>query len=259
MLLNAPENTLAAFGACAALRIGFEFDVDRSSDGVLVCVHDATVDRTTDGAGRVDSLPLTALKRLDAGGWFASCYTGERIPSIAEVLSVAASAGSQGGVLLCDLKIEGAEQELVKLCSQYNLMHTTVFIGKAISDPSVRSALAAAASSLGTTAQIACLATFPEDLATAIADENSNWVYARFMPTARDVDRCVMAGKRVVLAGTTPALSNQPHTTVWEQAVKSGVHAILTDYPFELPKTPMAAPANAGGEPGGWSVAKCGR
>ena len=62
LLLTAPENTFAAFGACASLRVGFEFDVDRSADGVLVCVHDATVDRTTDGTGSVGSLTLADLK-----------------------------------------------------------------------------------------------------------------------------------------------------------------------------------------------------
>ena len=45
--------TLAAFRACLALRIGFEFDVRRTKDGALVCLHDATVDRTTDGHGNV--------------------------------------------------------------------------------------------------------------------------------------------------------------------------------------------------------------
>src|SRR5437879_4713714 len=63
----APECTLAAFRACLALRIGFEFDVRRTKDGVLVCLHDATVDRTTDGRGSLADLPYDQLKKLDAG------------------------------------------------------------------------------------------------------------------------------------------------------------------------------------------------
>jgi len=49
LLHHAPENTLAYFRACLELRIGFEFDVERTKDGQLVCVHDDTVDRTTNG------------------------------------------------------------------------------------------------------------------------------------------------------------------------------------------------------------------
>ena len=47
LLLHAPENTLANFRACLELRLGFEFDVERTKDGHLVCIHDGTVDRTT--------------------------------------------------------------------------------------------------------------------------------------------------------------------------------------------------------------------
>jgi glycerophosphoryl diester phosphodiesterase len=47
-----------------------ETDVRLTRDGVVVCLHDETVDRTTDGSGRVDDLPLEALERLDAGARF---------------------------------------------------------------------------------------------------------------------------------------------------------------------------------------------
>lgn len=81
LLFNAPENTLASFAACLALQVGFEFDVDRTADGALVCVHDANVDRTTDGSGTVSDLTLAEIKRLDAGGqstlaamvWYSVC------------------------------------------------------------------------------------------------------------------------------------------------------------------------------------------
>jgi glycerophosphoryl diester phosphodiesterase len=85
---NAPENTLAAFRL--ALRQGadgFELDVTLSADGVPVVIHDDTVDRTTDGEGRVSRLTLAELKRLDAGypTKFDGQFAGERIPTLAEV------------------------------------------------------------------------------------------------------------------------------------------------------------------------------
>ena len=63
-----PENTLHAFEAAAALGADvIETDVRSTADGVLVVMHDATVERTTDGEGRVARLTLAELKRLDAG------------------------------------------------------------------------------------------------------------------------------------------------------------------------------------------------
>jgi glycerophosphoryl diester phosphodiesterase len=83
----APENTLAAFDL--ALHLGcrhLELDVDFTSDGHIVVMHDDTVDRTTNGTGPVVSHTLAELRVLDAGSWFGTQFTGERIPTFAEVL-----------------------------------------------------------------------------------------------------------------------------------------------------------------------------
>ena len=83
---HAPENTLAAFAL--AIRQGapaIELDVRLSADGQVMVIHDATVDRTTDGSGRVADLPLAALKQLDAGAKFNVQFKGERIPTLDEV------------------------------------------------------------------------------------------------------------------------------------------------------------------------------
>lgn len=86
----APENTLAAFRRALDLGAdGFELDVTLSADAVPVVIHDDTVDRTTDGEGRVDRLTLAQLKQLDAGYWakFGAEFAGERIPALAEVFA----------------------------------------------------------------------------------------------------------------------------------------------------------------------------
>ena len=89
-LARCPENTLASLRAAADLGVGaLEFDLYLSSDGHMVVIHDASVDRTTDGTGRVQEMTLAELKRLDAGGWFAPEFAGERIPTLDEVLAAA--------------------------------------------------------------------------------------------------------------------------------------------------------------------------
>ena len=83
----APENTLAAFDKAQELVAEHvEFDVHFSADGQVVVIHDDTVDRTTNGSGAVASFTLKQLKRLDAGSWFAGQFSGERIPTLGELL-----------------------------------------------------------------------------------------------------------------------------------------------------------------------------
>jgi glycerophosphoryl diester phosphodiesterase len=96
----APTNTMAAFAM--ADQIGgvdfLDIDVHMTRDGYLVGIHDSTVDRTTNGHGRVDSYTLAELQKLDAGYWFqdlqgAYSYRGKGvyIPSLEEVFRVYAS------------------------------------------------------------------------------------------------------------------------------------------------------------------------
>lgn len=83
----APENTLPAIRLALEQRAdAIEVDLRQTADGALVAMHDATVDRTTDGTGRVDSFTLAELRRLDAGSWFASRFAGTRVPTLAEIL-----------------------------------------------------------------------------------------------------------------------------------------------------------------------------
>ena len=84
-----PENTLAAFRE--AIRLGahmIEFDVDITSDGHPVLMHDATVDRTTDGVGLVTELTFDSIRQLDAGIWKDPRFAGEQIPTLDEALDM---------------------------------------------------------------------------------------------------------------------------------------------------------------------------
>ncbi|MEZ6128478.1 MAG: Xaa-Pro dipeptidyl-peptidase [Planctomycetaceae bacterium] len=84
-----PENTLAAFRE--AVKLGaqmIEFDVALTKDGHLVLMHDATVDRTTNGKGPVSQLTLEAVTKLDAGLWKGKAFKGERVPTLDETLAM---------------------------------------------------------------------------------------------------------------------------------------------------------------------------
>lgn len=85
----APENTLASLQAALEQPIvGIEFDVHLSADGIPVVIHDATVDRTTNGQGKVAEKTVAQLQALDAGSWFDSRFAQETIPTLEEVLDL---------------------------------------------------------------------------------------------------------------------------------------------------------------------------
>jgi glycerophosphoryl diester phosphodiesterase len=87
----APENTLSAFRAAAALGAdAVELDARLSSDGHVVVHHDRTLDRTTSGTGPLSEKPLRELEALDAGSHFGAEFAGEKIPRLDEVLEAIA-------------------------------------------------------------------------------------------------------------------------------------------------------------------------
>ncbi len=97
----APENTLAGLRRAAALGCRWvEFDVRLTADGELVLLHDARLERTTDGHGKVHALPLSAIRRCDAGNRFDPCFAGERVPSLAEAIAALAELGLGANVEL---------------------------------------------------------------------------------------------------------------------------------------------------------------
>jgi glycerophosphoryl diester phosphodiesterase len=114
---HAPENTLAAVQKGIDLGVDFvEIDVRRTADGALVALHDATINRTTDGRGRVDALSLGQLRGFDAGN-------GERIPTVEEVLKLAAG---RIGVML-ELKVADVARQTVQAVEKAQCGHRVVY------------------------------------------------------------------------------------------------------------------------------------
>lgn len=81
---------MAAFRKAVALGATFiETDLQLSRDARFVAIHDDTVNRTTNGQGKVHDQTLGVLRQLDAGAWFGSEFAGERIPTLEEILEFA--------------------------------------------------------------------------------------------------------------------------------------------------------------------------
>lgn len=117
-----PENTLSAFQRAATLGANMiEFDIQPSRDMVLVVMHDELVNRTTNGSGNVSQLTIRELKSLDAGSWFSSRYTGEKVPTLRETLN-----GIPGRMKLnIEMKrfpgMVSYEEELMKIFQEHDL------------------------------------------------------------------------------------------------------------------------------------------
>jgi len=119
-----PENTILAFKkAVDAGADIIEFDVRQSKDGKLIVMHDPTVDRTTDGSGRVDCMTLREIKELDAG-------MGEKVPTLEEVIE---ELGGKIGMNI-HMYVLGKQLDLaVKICLEAGIADEIFF---SLSDPS---------------------------------------------------------------------------------------------------------------------------
>lgn len=106
--ISAPENTVPAI--VSAVKKGahqIEIDVQLSKDGKLVIMHDDSVDRTTNGTGKVADLTFQELRKLDAGSWFAPRFKGTKIPTLREALEVIPHE------ILCNVHVKGGPETSV--------------------------------------------------------------------------------------------------------------------------------------------------
>ncbi len=90
----APENTLPAFRLAAER--GFssvETDIRFTADGVPVCLHDSSIDRTSDGSGELSGVTFAEVRQYDFGGWKSAEYAGTAIPSFEEFLILCKGLG----------------------------------------------------------------------------------------------------------------------------------------------------------------------
>ncbi|PJZ80171.1 glycerophosphodiester phosphodiesterase [Leptospira meyeri] len=120
----APENTLVSFLVGSESTSFFELDTMLCASGDLVVIHDFTVDRTTDGEGKVSEYKYRDLAELDAGSFFDEAFEGEQIPTLSQIIQTL----PETTVFDIEMKSEGNPEErkalalaLVKLIRKWKL------------------------------------------------------------------------------------------------------------------------------------------
>lgn len=124
-----PENTMLAFKKAVELGCdGVETDVQMTSDGELVLIHDEKVDRTTDGTGFVKDYSLKALSKLSAGSWFNKEYVSETIPRVEELLAFAKDTNITINfeVKTGIVAYPGIEEKLIELINRYSMKNNVI-------------------------------------------------------------------------------------------------------------------------------------
>ncbi|MGN1031671.1 MAG: glycerophosphodiester phosphodiesterase [Butyricicoccaceae bacterium] len=119
---DAPENTLAAFRLSAwnGFRI-VECDVQFTKDGVPVLMHDSTVDRTSNGSGKLSDMTLAQVRKLDFGSWKGSEWKGTRIPTFAEFISLCSQYHLTPYVEIKGSLSRAQAKQLFRICAIYGV------------------------------------------------------------------------------------------------------------------------------------------
>jgi glycerophosphoryl diester phosphodiesterase len=124
---HAPEHTFASWDRALELGVDYiEQDLQMTSDGELVVMHDATLDRTTSGSGDVIARSLAEIKELDAGSWFDPRFHGERVPSLREVFERYGTRANYYIETKTPEDAPGMEEKLLALISEFGLRDAAV-------------------------------------------------------------------------------------------------------------------------------------
>jgi glycerophosphoryl diester phosphodiesterase len=226
-----PENTLAAIRrAIEARATAAEVDVRTTRDGHLVLLHDATLDRTTNGAGLLREKTLAQVRELDAGSWFRPEYRGERVPSLPEALSL---CGDEIDVLL-DLKEqgEGYAQAVAEAVRAHGRPERIIVGVRSVEQARQFRELLPAARQLG-------LISAPGEIeAFAEAGVETIRLWPKWLEDARLVSRVRAAGAMLHLNGTSGAADEV------QRLLEHGPDSLSSDDPARLVKTLIDLPSS---------------
>ncbi|MBD2869185.1 glycerophosphodiester phosphodiesterase [Paenibacillus arenilitoris] len=124
-----PENTIAAFKKALELgATGIETDVQLTKDGRVVVIHDESLARTAGLNRLVKDTGYDELQTLDAGGWFAPEFRGERIPSLEQLLLLVSDTGTIVNIELKNgyVQYPGLEQKVIDLVREHQMTERVV-------------------------------------------------------------------------------------------------------------------------------------
>jgi glycerophosphoryl diester phosphodiesterase len=225
----APENTLAAFKRAIDLGVDMiELDVHLSKDGQVVVIHDDTLNRTTNGKGKVAHHTLNELKQLDAGSWFGKQFSGEKIPMLKEVLeltrgrmllNIELKIGDQGQYTMMDL----ADRSF-KEVEKAGMLNQVVFSSF---DPSAIDRI------IGKSPKIPVALIY-----------NQSWTFPQEVTGGRSIPILSCSGKVLTQANISNTHQRGMKVIVWtlnteehmQYFLSTGVDGIITDYPDRLIK-----------------------
>ena len=126
---EAPENTISAYRLSKEKGFLFvECDVSFTSDNVPVLLHDDTVNRTSNGRGKVSEMTFEALRRLDFGGWVSEKYAGEKIPTFEEFISFCRNVGLYPYIELKEGFNKERAEMLMRLVRRYGMYGKVTWI-----------------------------------------------------------------------------------------------------------------------------------
>ena len=203
----APENTIPGFRQAVEIGVdGVEFDVRRAADGTLVILHDAQVDRTTDGAGAIEQLDLATLQSLDAGN-------GAGIPTLPETVQFFSAHDVE---LHIDLKTRGVGTETIDLLIEHHLQDRTIVFS---SLPDEVAAIATDEVRTGYSVS---------DVTTEALDHAASHHVDFILGPAR-ADRTAV--ERIQAAGLLAGLSTINDRDELETAIELRPYSVLTDRP----------------------------
>ncbi|HHT72780.1 MAG TPA: glycerophosphodiester phosphodiesterase [Firmicutes bacterium] len=216
---KAPENTMAAFKlALEADADGLELDVHITKDGRVVVIHDDTLERTTDGRGRVEEQTYAELAQLDAGSWFGEEFKGERLPTLDEVCELLKGTDKIFNVeLKAGVNFKELTEKVAELIVAYDLVPNTII------------------SSFNHYA-LAYMKQVNADIRTGILYSSAlyqPWEYARLVgatalhPSHKTVVPFIAQGARENGMMVNPYTVDEPHDV--RRMVEAGVDSIITN------------------------------
>lgn len=230
----APENTLPAI--TQAITDGFDYvevDVALTSDGYPVLMHDATVDRTTNGHGRLADLTLAEVRSLDAGVWFDRAYSGTPVPTFTEFADLLASTAHRALIELKGVWHQEAINALVAELSSRGLERSVALV----SFDARTLALVSATATVAPTMVI--LRNLPDDIVQAARDLGVRGVIVERRALLKEphiVDELHAEAMRVVVYTLNK-------DSQWDAVTAIGVDGIVTDHPATLHEWQQAASA----------------
>jgi glycerophosphoryl diester phosphodiesterase len=220
----APENTLAALRAAAAAGARWvEFDVKLTGDGIPVLMHDETLDRTTDGAGRVAATALADIVRLDAGRWFGAGFAGERVPTLVQTIAELERLGLGANI---EIKpCAGREAETARAAADVIAAHWPAALPPPVISSFQRASLVAIKDAAPALPRGLIAAALPADWRAAVEQLGCWSLHLGYKKlTSAIVGEVLAAGLRLAVW----TVNEVAEAARW---LAAGAHAIITDRP----------------------------